>query len=277
MWTPHRHTECVSESHLAPDCEFYFSSLKRSILSVCVFFCVCVSVNHCLFWLKTFFLRLLVLSSSFSPPPWWLSLFPVIIVSLRLILENIISQDFFQDFWTVFLNAELPKQIFTLMLAHLPALVCPRSNTWHSSALRCFSFCLGVSKDVIDSVTMCLCQPCSFFERAVDSKAVWLWVGERSLCAAVWVSWATFRFVYLVLAFYPLLSVSFRLCFSFFFLNVTSLLAALAGMCCNPASPSLFSASPPHCLAETAWGKLISLLLAVHLFVSGYYSLNFLT
>lgn len=218
MWTPHRHTECVSESHLAPDCEFYFSSLKRSILSVCVFFCVCVWVwiTACFDWKPFFFgcwsslLHSVLLHDGY--------LFFLSLLSLSGWFLRTLSLWIFQQF-SVFLNAELPKQIFTLMLAHLPALVCPRSNTWHSSALRCFSFCLGVSKDIIDSVTMCLCQPCSFFERAVDSKAVWLWVGERSLGAAVWVSWATFRFVYLVLAFYPLLSVSFRLCFSFFFFS----------------------------------------------------------
>lgn len=41
MWTPHRHTECVSESHLAPDCEFYFSSQAFNPVCVCLFLCVC--------------------------------------------------------------------------------------------------------------------------------------------------------------------------------------------------------------------------------------------
>lgn len=90
-----------------------------------------------------------------------------------------------------------------------------------------------------------------------DSKAMCLCEAERT-CAAV--CWATFRFVNLVLLFFPS-SVSFLLCSSFFFLNVTSLLAASAGMCCNPASPSLRCLSP-----LIVW---LRLLRKVDLFTSG--------
>lgn len=65
-------------------------------------------------------------------------------------------------------------------------------------------------------------------------------------------SWATFRFVYLVLAFYPHFTVSFLFCFSFFFLNVTSLLTALAGMWFNSASPPSLLPLSTHCLARIA-------------------------
>ena len=45
MWTAQRHAECVSESHLAPDCELYFSPLNHSSLSLCVCaYSMCLSV-----------------------------------------------------------------------------------------------------------------------------------------------------------------------------------------------------------------------------------------
>lgn len=82
-------------------------------------------------------------------------------------------------------------------------------------------------------------------------------------CVSTQVSWATFSFVYLVLAFYPYFSVSFFV-FSIYPLYVTTLLTALAGMCCNSASPSLLPLSP-SLFGCDCWRKLVSSILALFL------------
>lgn len=86
--------------------------LPQALNLVCVWLFMCVSVvNHCvwdvqkeikevflllythtlLVWFKAVFVQLLILPFSFSPPPWWLSLFPATIFCLRLSLEKTLS------------------------------------------------------------------------------------------------------------------------------------------------------------------------------------------
>lgn len=180
--------------------------------------------NHCLFWFKTVFAQLLDLPPSFSPP-WWLSLFPVTAFSLRLSLEN------FPPFQTDTYSADCWSTCFSLSQT--------KYLTFFSSALLLCPLGCVLRNNRLCNVFALTMQ---LYENALTvRKCVWVWKGERnpSLCP---VFWATFRFVYLGLAFYPHFSVSFLLCFSFFFLNVTSLLTAFAGMCFNSALPL---SSPP--------------------------------
>lgn len=156
MWTAHRQTECVSESHLAPDCEFYFSSLKRSTLSVCV------SVSLCM-WITVWDVQkeikevhthqsLLVLVQThflFSCcPPFFTQSSSMMAISFSCYYSQAVSWERdLSGFSTVFESRTSPhfQQIFTLVIAGLPVPLCPRSNTWSSSALRCYTFHLGVS------------------------------------------------------------------------------------------------------------------------------------
>lgn len=136
MWTPHRHTECVSESHLAPDCEFYFSSVKRSILSVCVFFCVC-ECESLLVLIENLF-------SSAAGPLFFIqsSSMMAISFSCHYCLSQAVSWEhylsgFFNSFLSFWMQSSPTRYLLWCLLIYL-LLSVPEYLTFFSSALLVF-------------------------------------------------------------------------------------------------------------------------------------------
>ncbi len=128
MWSVHRHSECVSESLSAPDCELCFSSL-----CVCVCVCVCVCESQCFGCAEgdkgSFLFVTHTHTHAHTPMPTWFELKPfslscwssplhsfllhdgylsffVTASFLRLSLESILSLWGFHKF-SVYLKAEL--------------------------------------------------------------------------------------------------------------------------------------------------------------------------